>query len=153
MSDTQDTGTPPVDNSAIKQMRDEMKRKDDKIAEQQAKLVSGYLADIGLSGDKGLGKAIAKDFDGDPTAETVAEYAKTEYEYEKPVDDNPQAENIDAAQKRADAFAGSSGSMQPTSGEDVVQAFDQKLAQPDATRKDARNSIEAKLAHYVEQTL
>lgn len=153
MSDTTQVETPAEDNSAMKQMRDELKRKDQTIKDQRTKLVGASLTTIGLEAGTGLGKAIAAQFDGEVTDEAVAAFAKEEYGHEVVVEPNQQAEDIQNAQQRVDQFAGASGSLQPTSGEDVIAAHDQKLAQPDANRKDASRSIEAKLQHYVEQTL
>ena len=72
MSDTTDTGTPPADNSAIKDMREAMKRKDDENRDLRGQLVGTHLQSIGLETDKGLGKAIAAGYDGEVTAEAVA---------------------------------------------------------------------------------
>ncbi len=150
--DTNDQQQEPAqDNSAIKQMREAMERKDDTIASMRTQLVGGHLSSIGLNPDAGLGKAIAKGYDGDVSAEAIAAFAKDEYSYEPKATENPQAQNVQEAQQRADQFGSAAASVQPTSQEDVVMGFDQKLQSPEATRKDASNAIEAKLAHYIQQ--
>jgi len=143
--------TPAEDNSAIKQMREALARKDEENAGMRTQLMNGHLTAIGLSADTGLGKAIAKGYEGDVSKDAVAEYAKSEYSYEQEVQENQQAAQMQETQQRADAFGSAAGSIQPSSQEDVIAALDQKLLSPDATRKDASAAIEAKVQHYISQ--
>ncbi len=146
MSDTETT--PPVeDNSAIKDMREAMKRKDAENADLRGQVLEQHLGAVGLEAGRGLGKAIAAGYDGDLTADAVAAYAKTEYDYE-PVAQNVQAQEMQAAQQRVDGFGQASAPMQPANAEDVIRSHDQKLGSQDATRQDAQNALEAKVQHY-----
>jgi hypothetical protein len=140
------TPTEP-ENSAIKEMREAMKRKDAEIAELRTGAVATHLLAIGLEPDKGLGKAIAAGYMGEVSPLAVAEFAKSEYSYEAPVE-NAQAQQMQQAQQRVDGFGAASTSIAPATGEDIVRAHDQKLASPDASRQDALNALEAKVQHY-----
>ena len=159
MSD--DTNIPEADdNSAIKQMRGALERKDETIAERdqqiaamRSQLVGGHLQNIGLDPSTGLGKAIAKEYDGDVTAEAVAAFAMSEYGHEpqapQPVmQEPPVAQQQFDQQQQAAAFGSASGSIAPTTPEDVIGAHDQRLGSQEATRQDALNSLEAKVQHY-----
>lgn len=146
MSDTETT--PPVeDNSAIKDMREAMKRKDAENADLRGQVLDQHLGAVGLESGRGLGKAIAAGYDGELTADAVAAYAKSEYDYE-PVAQNVQAQEMQAAQQRVDGFGQASAPMQPATAEDVIRSHDQKLGGQDATRRDAMNALEAKVQHY-----
>jgi len=154
MSDNEQTEQQPEqDNSAIKQMREAMGRKDDEIAGMRSQLVAGHLKGIGLQADVGLGKAIAQGYEGDISAEAIAAYAKSEYSHEPVVQENTQAAQMQQTQQRVDQFGSASGSIQPTSQEDLIAAHNERMRSPEATRKDANASIEAKLQHYVDNNL
>ena len=148
MSDTETT--PPEETNVVRDQREALKRKDAEIAEMRTDAISTHLGAIGLEAGKGLGKAIAQNYDGKTTAEDIAAFAKSEYEHEYVPQQAPQAQNMQAAQQRADAFGQASAPMQPVSSEDIVRSHDQRLAAPDATRKDAQNSLEAKVQHYLQ---
>ena len=146
--DTEEATEPVEDNSAIKEMREAMKRKDALIADQRSQLVGQNLESIGLEAGRGLGKAIAAGYDGeDLSAGAIAAFAKTEYDYE-PMVQNVQAQELQAAQQRVDGFGEASASMQPANSEDIIRSHDQKLGSQDANRRDAMNSLEAKVQHY-----
>ena len=58
-------------------------------AEAEAKKWRGLLMEAAFTGleldpNKGLGKAIAKEYEGEPTAEAIAVFAETEYQWERP---------------------------------------------------------------------
>ena len=82
--------------------------------------------DLGLSLDKGLGKAIAKEYSGEITTEAIAEYAKNEYQYSHEVipATNPQTEAIQQTQAQIDAASQGAGSVPvtPTDAEALAQA-------------------------------
>ena len=144
----EETTEPVEDNSAIKEMREAMKRKDATIADQRTMLIGQNLESIGLETGRGLGKAIAAGYDGDDlSTEAIAAFAKTEYDYE-PVVENQQAQQMQAAQQRVEGFGQASAPMQPANAEDVIRSHDQKLGGQDATRRDAMNALEAKVQHY-----
>ena len=149
MSDIEETPVPEETN-VVRDQREALKRKDAEIADMRADAIATHLGAIGLEVGKGLGKAIAQSYDGKTTAEDIAAFAKSEYEHEYVPEQAPAAQNMQAAQQRVDAFGQASSPMQPVSGEDIVRAHDQRLGQPDATRKDAQNALEAKVQHYLQ---
>ena len=65
--------------SGPKQLRDALKRSQEENAELREILMQDAWAKVGLDPTQGLGKAIAKEYKGKPTAEALAEYAETEY--------------------------------------------------------------------------
>lgn len=110
--------------SGPKQLRDALKRSQDEVTRLRAIAMSSAYADVGLDAETGLGKAIAKEYKGDPTTEALAEYAKDEYGYIKPVGQNhPQGEIIVNEQARLDAVSAAATSIAPPSeGEALAKA-------------------------------
>jgi len=149
MSD-EETTEPVEENSAIKQMRKAIDSEKAENADLRGKILATYLKDIDLEVGRGLGKAIAAGYDGELTTEAVSAFAKSEYDYEMTVQQAPQAQEMQAAQQRADTFGQASAPIQPVSGEDIIRGHDQRLGQPDATRQDAQNALEAKVQHYLQ---
>jgi len=148
MSDNE-TPEPAEETNVVRDQREALKRKDAEIAGYRSDAIATHLGSIGLEAGKGLGKAIANGYDGETTADAIAAFAKTEYDHEYVPQQAPAAQQMQAAQQRADGFGQASSPMQPASSEDIVRSHDQRLASPDATRKDAQNALEAKVQHYL----
>jgi hypothetical protein len=73
----------------VKQMRETIDRKDDTIRKLEAELASfkdkeinNVFSKLGLSTDKGFGKALKQVYDGPVDAESIAQFAKDEYGFE-----------------------------------------------------------------------
>ena len=73
----------------VKQMRETIDRKDDTIKKLEAELASykdkeidNVFGKLGLSTDKGFGKALKQVYDGPINTESIAQFAKDEYGYE-----------------------------------------------------------------------
>ena len=73
----------------VKQMRETIDRKDDAIKKLEAELASykdkeidNVFGKLGLSTDKGFGKALKQVYDGPIDTESIAQFAKDEYGYE-----------------------------------------------------------------------
>tara|TARA_E500000081_G_scaffold48503_1_gene51872 strand:+ start:700 stop:1170 length:471 start_codon:yes stop_codon:yes gene_type:complete len=73
----------------VKQMRETIDRKDDAIKKLEAELASfkekeidSVFGKLGLSTDKGFGKALKQVYDGPVNTESIAQFAKEEYGYE-----------------------------------------------------------------------
>jgi hypothetical protein len=73
----------------VKQMRETIDRKDDTIKKLEAELASfkdkeinNVFSKLGLSTDKGFGKALKQVYDGPVDAESIAQFAKDEYGFE-----------------------------------------------------------------------
>jgi hypothetical protein len=120
----------------------------------EAELMGMRLEKIGLDPLKGLGKAIAKEYEGEYTLEAIAQYARDEYqhEYEVAEEESPIAAQIEAAQTQADQLAPSSVPIEPVSEDDIVAKHDQRLAQPDATIADAQAAVTDKMSKFVQET-
>ena len=73
----------------VKQMRETIDRKDESIKKLEAELASykdkeidNVFSSLGLSTDKGFGKALKQVYDGPIDTESIAQFAKDEYGYE-----------------------------------------------------------------------
>ena len=73
----------------VKQMRETIDRKDEAIKKLEAELASykdkeidNVFGKLGLSTDKGFGKALKQVYDGPIDTESIAQFAKDEYGYE-----------------------------------------------------------------------
>jgi len=73
----------------VKQMRETIDRKDESIKKLEAELASykdkeidNVFGKLGLSTDKGFGKALKQVYDGPIDTESIAQFAKDEYGYE-----------------------------------------------------------------------
>jgi len=92
---------------------------------------------IGLDPNLGLGKAIAKEYDGDPSPEALAAYALEEYRYEGHKEsDNPLAGEINSEARKLETVSQSAGSVVDPSQKDI-------LAEAEATG-DAQTSLAIK---------
>ena len=89
---------------------------------KQEKLTGAFDA-LGLDPSKGLGKAIAKEYDGEPSPTALAEYAKAEYGWEPSAEENPVAGQINAAQQALDQVGQHAGSVPlPNEKDELAQA-------------------------------
>ena len=75
--------------NGVKQMRETIDRKDDTIKKLEAELASykdkeidNVFGSLGLSTDKGFGKALKQVYDGPVDTESIAKFAKDEYGWE-----------------------------------------------------------------------
>jgi hypothetical protein len=73
----------------VKQMRETIDRKDETIKKLEAELASfkdkeinNVFGKLGLSTDKGFGKALKQVYDGPVDTESIAQFAKDEYGFE-----------------------------------------------------------------------
>ena len=97
----------------------------DENAELKGRLLAGAYAEIGLDPKELLGKAIAQNYDGEPTVEALKQFAFDQYGYTKPVGEaNPQAAQIAQGQAQIDAAAQGAGSapIAPTQAEALAEA-------------------------------
>ena len=76
-------------DNGVKQMRETIDRKDESIKKLEAELASykdkeidNVFSSLGLSTDKGFGKALKQVYDGPIDTESIAQFAKDEYGYE-----------------------------------------------------------------------
>ena len=136
----------------VKQMRETIDRKDDTIKKLEAELASykdkeidNVFGKLGLSTDKGFGKALKQVYDGPIDTESIAQFAKDEYGYES----SGQVEEVtqpeieppiqDDARSRVAALDANSNSEVPLDANaELVEAL------KNASVKD---SLRAKLNH------
>ncbi len=98
------------------------KAKDDTIADLTTRILSGAYEQLNLDPTTGLGKAIAKEYDGDASFDGLAAYAKEEYGYEAPAVDeqHPQAQQIAQGQAALDQVGQTAGSIVPPTQQDAL---------------------------------
>ncbi len=98
------------------------KQKDADNAGLRTQLLDRSYKELGLDPTKLIGKAIAEKYDGEPTTEGLAEFAKTEYGYEYTPDpeQHPQAQAIALGHAALDQVGQVAGSVAPTSQEDAL---------------------------------
>jgi len=120
--------------NGVKQLREALERKDEQNKKLEAELASfkekeldSVFGKIGLSTDKGFGKALKQVYDGPVNAESVAQFAKDEYGFE-PTNQvqevtQPEPEPVvqDDARARVAALDANSTSVIP-------QGLDEQLA-------------------------
>ena len=122
-------------DNGVKQMRETIDRKDDAIKKLEAELASykdkeidNVFGSLGLSTDKGFGKALKQVYDGPVNTEAVAQFAKEEYGFEPKgqVEEvtQPEPEPIvqDDARSRVAALDANSSSDVPMSVNDELVA-------------------------------
>lgn len=139
------------ENSGAKQMRETIKRKDDAIADLEAKLASyqekeldSTVQEIGLNPSTGFGKALKQVYKGDVNKEALLDFAKQEYGYEANgvvEQQTPQVEQQTVAQSdaraRVEALEQSSQSVVPQDASDLLKQVSET--------GNAKDSIRAKL--------
>jgi len=120
--------------NGVKQLREALERKDEQNKKLEAELASfkekeldSVFGKIGLSTDKGFGKALKQVYDGPVNTESVAQFAKDEYGFE-PTNQvqevtQPEPEPVvqDDARARVAALDANSTSVIP-------QGLDEQLA-------------------------
>lgn len=117
--ETEAVETPSADGP--KELRDALKRKTEEAAGYRGTLMKGAYDELGLNPETGLGKAIAKEYEGDPTADALGEYAKNEYGYEvAEAPENTKAPAITEGQKQTDALNSESESITPGSESEAL---------------------------------
>jgi hypothetical protein len=96
----------PVDEgNGPKELRAALKRTNEENAELRGLLMKDAWTAIDLDPERGLGKAIAKEYKGQPTASALAEYAATEYGHNVPdAPENPAEPVITDATAQAEAI-------------------------------------------------
>lgn len=127
---TEDTTATEVETEDMadgpKQLREALKRQQAENAKLRTQLLDRAYSEAGLDPSTGLGKAIAKEFDGEPTAEALLTFAKEEYDYEPPTSDPaPQATQRREAQQqieKVEAATVPSQTLTPKEAERQAQA-------------------------------
>jgi hypothetical protein len=138
--------TPKPDaNAELRAYNERLKAENQSL---RATALRSALSEIGLSHEEGLGVAVAESYQGDEfTPEALAAFAQEKYKY---VSDQTPA-NPNDAQQRVEGLHNVSTPVEPrtepTQGQQAQQKVDQNS--PDATRDDARASINAKANDFL----
>lgn len=139
----------------VKQMRETIDRKDEAIKKLEAELASfkdkeinNVFGKLGLSTDKGFGKALKQVYDGPVDTESIAQFAKDEYGYEPTgqVQEITQPEPAPVTQDDARARV---AALDANSTSDVPLDANEELAKA-LQNASVKDSLRAKL-NYIEQ--
>lgn len=132
----------------VKQMRETIDRKDDTIKKLEAELASfkdkeinNVFGKLGLSTDKGFGKALKQVYDGPVDTESIAQFAKDEYGFEptgqvvqEVTQPEPQQMVQDDARARVAALDANSVSDVPLDANDELVAALKNASVKDSLR-------------------
>ena len=138
-------------SSGAKQMRETIKRKDETIADLEARLqifqqkeLDSAVSKIGLDPSTGFGKALKQVYKGDVEQDALLDFAKQEYGYEPDsvsVKETPQPEQETTVQSdaraRVEALESSSQSVVPQDASELLQKVTES--------GNAKDSIRTKL--------
>ncbi len=95
------------------------------IAKQRTDILTPAYEQLGLDPSRELGKAIAKEYEGEASFDALAKYAKDEYGYEyiTPDPTNPLAADIAQGQAALDQIGQTAGSVvAPNEGDRLAKA-------------------------------
>ena len=131
----------------VKQMRETIDRKDDAIKKLEAELASykdkeidNVFGNLGLSTDKGFGKALKQVYDGPVDTESISQFAKDEYGWQPTGEvqevTQPEAEPVvqDDARSRVAALDANSSSDVPINVNDELVKALQSASVKDSLR-------------------
>ena len=130
----------PTDN--IKQLREEFKKLKAENKQFKANAMNSALSSLGLSADKGIGKAVVKLYDGDVTVDGIKDFVAQEFgevsSSEQP--SNPVEEvaaNVVEAQSRVEQLNKLGVNAEPT---DVGAEFMKFVRDSNAKPRDTINA-------------
>ena len=115
-----ENATEVVDDSTdgIKQLREEYKKLKAENKQFKANAMNTALGSLGLSADKGIGKAVTKLYDGEPTVEAIKDFVSQEFgevsNSEQPSADQSVTENVVEAQSRVEQLNKLGVNAEPT---------------------------------------
>ncbi len=92
------------------------------IKQQRTDLLTPAYAKLNLDPETGLGKAIAKEYDGAASYDALAEFATKEYGHVAPEasPDHPQAQQVNLAQAQLDQVGEVAGTVAPLGRDDTL---------------------------------
>jgi hypothetical protein len=133
--------------NGVKQMRETIDRKDDAIKKLEAELASykdkeidNVFSNLGLSTDKGFGKALKQVYDGPVDTESISQFAKDEYGWQPTGEvqevTQPETEPVvqDDARSRVAALDANSSSDVPINVNDELVKALQSASVKDSLR-------------------
>ena len=139
----QDTTEEVVDESTdgIKQLREEYKKLKAENKQFKADAMNTALGSLGLTADKGIGKAVTKLYDGDVTVEGIKEFVAQEFgevsSSEQPSATPEITNNVVEAQSRVEQLNKIGVNAEPV---DIGQEFLNFVSDPNTSAKDSMNA-------------
>jgi hypothetical protein len=127
------------------ELRAALKREKAKTAEYRGELVGSRLREIGLDPDKMVGKAIAKEYDGDMTVDAVSAFALEEYGYEGTAETTLPAVETG---ERLTQLESVSEPLTPPEPVDKAGETTAKMDDPESGREEAAASVAAKSQQF-----
>lgn len=97
---TEEKDTPAWYREQIDRKDKQLKEQGKTINRQRVHLMEETFDKVGLDPSKGLGKAIAEKYEGDPNADDLRNFAVEEYSWEPPADKDSMETTITDAQTR-----------------------------------------------------
>ena len=140
-----ENATELVDDSTdgIKQLREEYKKLKAENKQFKANAMNTALGSLGLSADKGIGRAVTKRYDGEPTVEAIKDFVSQEFgevsNSEQPSAVQSVTENVVEAQSRVEQLNKLGVNAEPTNIGDEFMKFVKD------SNTSTRDSINAKL--------
>ena len=124
----QDAPTGDAKPEEAKGLRKQLNEAHATIAEQRTDLLTPAYTKLGLDPESGLGKAIAKEYQGAASFDALAEFANKEYGHVAPEvsPDHPQAGEIAQQQAQLDQAGQGAGSVAPTDQSSVLAKAEQE---------------------------
>jgi hypothetical protein len=110
--------------------------------------MASRLDAIGLSKNEGLGKAIAREYDGDMTVEALGAYAQSEYNYMGTAETVPPEVEVGARLTQLD---GVSEAVTPPPAVNRIEEAEAKLSDPEADRQVAVDAIALKSQAFYQE--
>ena len=140
---TQIDATEAVDESTdgIKQLREEYKKLKAENKQFKADAMNNALGSLGLSADKGIGKAVTKLYDGDVTVDAIKEFVAQEFgevsSSEQPSAAPDVTNNVVEAQSRVEQLNKIGVNAEPV---DISQEFRKFVTDSNAKPRDTINA-------------
>jgi len=114
------------EKSEAKGLRGQLEKSLGENKKLRSTILTDAYAKLELDTESGLGKAIAKEYEGEASFDALAEYAKNEYGHEvtEAAPDNPVVEPITQGHDALDQIGQTAGSVpiSPTVGDDLAKA-------------------------------
>ena len=146
----EDTEVVDESTDGIKQLREEYKKLKAENKQFKADAMNTALGSLGLTADKGIGKAVTKLYDGDVTVEGIKEFVAQEFG-EVSSSEQPSAapaSNVVEAQSRVEQLNKIGVNAEPV---DIGQEFLNFVSDPNTSAKDSMNAKLRMLDSLAEQ--
>ena len=137
----EDTEVVDESTDGIKQLREEYKKLKAENKQFKADAMNTALGSLGLTADKGIGKAVTKLYDGDVTVEGIKEFVAQEFgevsSSEQPSAAPDVTNNVVEAQSRVEQLNKIGVNAEPV---DISQEFLNFVSDPNTSAKDSMNA-------------